>query len=1033
MATFGISFRRIESKNQSYSVYTFNDIKNKEVPLLLDGVNENNKVESNEKAENNILFTITDTKIEKRKKNLWFYSLFILFLSLLITFGIKFIYNTTFKNFKAESDKLCLRLIEQLRCDEVIKTCFETLCIEFYEDINNKLNDTDNTKTNRQKIEEVANKYEKQGYPIPKYCCYFFNENEDVSSDSVVYKGFTKEVADKISNLGIAFVYFKHSGSNTIRTIKEKEAEEIVKNKYFSLMGNVSRINNLWDVFFRRSEWATVEDEDMLVDTDIIYDKDLNNKLSYVFCGMPKKLDKKILKNYYTLLADKHILLAMKNDNSWYFSKDFPEDEKELIQNPDNREFLEVNKGYYVGDITIDNETFTIYSISKDLYSCYCSEIKLLLFPFVFSFIIFCIGFMILENIGYSVAARLRKDMLIASIIPILTVSFIFYLFVKEMSEVKKSEIIFNLHELMDEVENKEMYFHPLLSHFLKEFPNYDEIKNYILNIAECKDDNSREELCKQLDSKLKEKITGRKFNDNYLSSDNISCTIKELIICGKDGWISSATDNEESMEFSPFAELISNVIKPIYFRKDSSPENKISETAKGAVVIDSLIEVLSSSYGSELPFKIINEPNKLIYVLTSFQMLGLNIGTFPNVDNYEFVVISLMYFDFEIRSRLCGLKNELLHYKSHLASGSIGDELYCFYAPNLGIGDQFFYSYNEGEDLKTVKELVKASSWINNGYIPVSKKVDINGIHFLEAKQGNVIKDNVYAALGSEYPIIKNAVEYLELFGEIVLFALFMILIIAQSVIIDLIAPVKRLIEGAMAAAKGNYSFRTNFKRKDELGALCDSFDKMMKGLEEKQLMNRMVSKSALKVASNLSDIDSKKVDVALLYVTVPGFDKIMKNTPPLELFSKLRKQIAIISEIVIDNGGDIDKIMGEKMLVAFRIGDKTSEEVAVKASKVASLIETCDKLLFKVSVGVNYGQVISGYLGVGEKRDFTIIGDPVNVAARIAVFGEKLDNGKCLVSETIFNYLDSDKAKLLGEVELKGKSQPMKVYQLS
>ncbi len=80
-----------------------------------------------------------------------------------------------------------------------------------------------------------------------------------------------------------------------------------------------------------------------------------------------------------------------------------------------------------------------------------------------------------------------------------------------------------------------------------------------------------------------------------------------------------------------------------------------------------------------------------------------------------------------------------------------------------------------------------------------------------------------------------------------------------------------------------------------------------------------------------------------------------------------------------------------------------------------------------------MNYGQVISGYLGVGEKRDFTIIGDPVNVAARIAVFGEKLSEGKCLVSETIYKYLGNEvDAMLLGEVELKGKSQPMKVYQL-
>ena len=259
------------------------------------------------------------------------------------------------------------------------------------------------------------------------------------------------------------------------------------------------------------------------------------------------------------------------------------------------------------------------------------------------------------------------------------------------------------------------------------------------------------------------------------------------------------------------------------------------------------------------------------------------------------------------------------------------------------------------------------------------------------------------------------------------------MIFLIAQIIISDLIAPVKRLIFGAVAASKGDYRFRTNFVRKDELGALCYTFDRMMKGLEEKQLMNRMVSKTALSVTSNLSDTDSKKVDVALIYVTVPDFDKIMKNTPPFELFSKLRQQIAIISKIVIENGGDIDKIMGEKLLIAFRIGDKTSEEVAVSASKAASLIESCENLPFKVSVGVNYGQVISGYLGVGEKRDFTIIVDPVNVAARIAVFGENLESNRLIVSKDVMKLIEkSIKTEEYGEVLFKGKSQPAKVYRI-
>ena len=103
------------------------------------------------------------------------------------------------------------------------------------------------------------------------------------------------------------------------------------------------------------------------------------------------------------------------------------------------------------------------------------------------------------------------------------------------------------------------------------------------------------------------------------------------------------------------------------------------------------------------------------------------------------------------------------------------------------------------------------------------------------------------------------------------------------------------------------------------------------------------------------------------------------------------------------------------------------------MNASKVASLIETSEKLSFKVSVGVNYGQVISGYLGVGGKRDFTIIGDPVNVAARIAVFAEKLKSNRLVVSKYVKDLIEKNiKTEEYGEVLFKGKSQPSKVYRI-
>ncbi|HPT48381.1 MAG TPA: adenylate/guanylate cyclase domain-containing protein, partial [Candidatus Rifleibacterium sp.] len=87
-----------------------------------------------------------------------------------------------------------------------------------------------------------------------------------------------------------------------------------------------------------------------------------------------------------------------------------------------------------------------------------------------------------------------------------------------------------------------------------------------------------------------------------------------------------------------------------------------------------------------------------------------------------------------------------------------------------------------------------------------------------------------------------------------------------------------------------------------------------------------------------------------------------------------------------------------------------------------------------FPVAVGVNLGSVINGFLGVGEKRDFTVIGDAVNVSARIEGQAEKLRYQRCLVSQTVYELVSHDfAAREHGEVELKGKSLPLKVYQLT
>ena len=813
-------------------------------------------------------------------------------------------------------------------------------------------------------------------------------------------------------------------------------------------MGKQTNTYHISSSHYRRSAIATIDDKEVYLDTDIIYDKNHESIIAYVVCGITEEENYNFLPQYYTLLAKDQVLLALHNKNNWYFSNNFPKEEQDYIKNNNRNQTLIEEKGYVIDNMRVGNEKADIYCITNELATYHR---PLFLFNIYLVLIIFVIlGYLIRKSLafwGTTVAVKLRTDIIASAILPLLTVGFVSYLYVNEYYSVKKSELRFNLNKLMDEIEERESYYQPLCQTFLRKISRSSELQNLVYEANNSKNEDVRKETLKKLWNFLNENVHFNTFQKKYFDSLNPFFTISEVLIVGKNDWTVGVAKNQKSYNpdknnISDFAKILSKAGKSVYFinNKDNAGKVDVNE-ATDEIIAEKVVEGYGSMFGSKFALKIVHFTDNLVCISVTFTTAGIYISPLPSLDNPDYIMFAFIFFENELKPHICNMRNDVFPYKKHIENGGISENLYCFYSPHINVGDYFFYddntkdyySNNKREDLKTVKEFGLASSWLNTSYLPISRKIKLYGSHLLEARRGNFVGDNLYIALGSEIPLQQKALNKLHNYVWGILFSIVMIFFIAQSVIVDLLEPIKGLINGARQAAKGDYKYRTNFTRKDELGTLCNSFDKMMKGLEEKQLMNSMVSKSALKVTAKSSDTLSKKINAVLLYLSVPGFDKIMKSLPSDVVFIKLREQIAIIADIVTKNGGDIDKIMGEKMLITFHLGDRTPEEVAITASKAAHLIETDSKLHFRVAVGVNYGQVISGYLGVGQKRDYTIIGDSVNVTARIASFAEKLESNKCVVSESVMSLIKNEiKTEEYGEVQFKGKALPAKVYRI-
>ena len=702
---------------------------------------------------------------------------------------------------------------------------------------------------------------------------------------------------------------------------------------------------------------------------------------------------------------------------------------------------ITVIAGKTAGELISNSNSIKQLDINSDLvqelYGKYLNLVQYSLIVFVVTFfIVLCFNILfhkIVINYVKNISINLKLDVLASAFLPLLIVCFTSILYINEDINVKKTEKSNAINQAIDNIEIKELYYFPYFKYSIKKLACSNELKKLM---EELSFDKNNQFLLNQSIELLKR--TRRKFNDDdskYKDKTEGNLYLKHLnlyhlaIINNIDSVISEKMEKSSKGTINKY---LSKVVATTFMSDNMNNSSQLDKSKlEGELITETLLGTIYSVFGSDTTIKVTNFPNNALFFNIGFGISALYVCPFPNIINPKYLIIAITQIQDVLLTYLCLNKNRNHSLDEYINARGEGDEIYTFFSRDNTIGERYFYF--EKQDFNILKELLLASYFINSSFLPVSRKVNFYGGHFLEARAGKYNNNSIFIGLGSIKSVYKKAYSNLHKFALVIFISLVLVFFIANTIIADLIAPVEQLIAGARCASIGDFSYRTNFDRGEELSELCSSFNKMMKSLEEKQLMNRMVSKTALSVSANEKDIASKKIDAAILYITVPGFDDIMRNTSSYELFRKLKRQIATIADLVIKNGGDIDKIIGEKLLIAFHDNSKSIEELAISACKAAIEIERNNQLDYKVSIGINCGQVISGFLGVGNKRDFTIIGDPVNVAARIAVFAEKLDSERCMISDNLYNII-SDSINVLeyGKVELKGKSQSLKVYKL-
>jgi adenylate cyclase len=258
---------------------------------------------------------------------------------------------------------------------------------------------------------------------------------------------------------------------------------------------------------------------------------------------------------------------------------------------------------------------------------------------------------------------------------------------------------------------------------------------------------------------------------------------------------------------------------------------------------------------------------------------------------------------------------------------------------------------------------------------------------------------------------------------------------------------PIVRLMLGTRAVAAGDFSVELPVTSRDELGTLTGAFNDMTRSLREKEMIKRAFSRYVARevVDEILKDpeqlaLTGERREVTVLFCDIRGFTATAEGRPPEEVVELLNSFYDLMIETTFKHDGTLDKFLGDGVMAVFGaplyrpdhplMAARTALAMQAGIRELSARRVAAGKSPIDVGVGLNAGEVVAGTVGTTARMEYTVVGDSVNLAARLE---SSAGPGQILASaETYARLNGAVRGRRLGRFNVKGKDKWVDVWEL-